>query len=154
MGADPLALRARGQSAILTSFMQYLVDQRFLDSVLPIDDFFTPIVPGASREGEGSTVVDFDEARTASRARKGRLGVRRKRHGSQIYRRRMRIFIMSRCGIRKAGPHPGRARGAPLQAKIRDPLCSSRQTHWCATRRRHCVHWMKSWHRHSGCRWD
>jgi len=44
MGDDPWPYGIEANRAILGAFMQYLVDQQFLESALPIEEFFTPIV--------------------------------------------------------------------------------------------------------------
>ena len=44
MGADPWPYGLEPNRAILTAFVQYLVDQHFIESAPPIDLLFTPII--------------------------------------------------------------------------------------------------------------
>ena len=44
MGADPWPYGLEPNRAILSAFVQYLVDQHFIEASLPIDELFTPII--------------------------------------------------------------------------------------------------------------
>jgi 4,5-dihydroxyphthalate decarboxylase len=44
MGADPWPYGLEPNRQILTAFVQYLVDQHFIEAPVPVDDLFAPII--------------------------------------------------------------------------------------------------------------